>query len=636
MRQSDNESASTAAQLGAVRLLVRRATGHSALYVVTGASTLLIGLVSVAVLTRFLSPAEFGDLAVLLVTASILTLLYNLVTLQGTFAWAFGALADDDVPEEVASRPGATDRRRALGTGFLLTLGVAAAGSGVIALESDSLADWLLDDARRGGLIIWASLSAAGTALWRLAANSIRLERRPGRFLVAAVSLHLLQLVAMVAFVAAGGGIEGAVTGLAIGSFAGLAIAIVLVRRSVRLAASTADVAGILSRGRALVPVVLAFNVIQLGDLVLLSRYAPAFDVGLYRVASRAGAVLAYWTSAFHMAWGPMRRDPLHLAAERERSAEHVGAITATYFIVSTTWMLLALTILADEVVRVAPESYSKAAGLIPLIAGGFALHGLYVLLYRTQRFAGKRTWFIGLAQLGAAVFVVAALALIPPFHAYGAAVAVICAWLLPITVLWVRGHWSDARVSYDYGAAARSVVVAIALGVPLMMFRPSSAAIELALDLAVIGVYPLILVRLGVLPGRLRATLRVGGDHAGGTRDESEAAMLHQLFARRLTEGEVAADVGVSTAEIRRRVVASLRRSSGIGSPGPLDDRIGAWLLDRGAFADRDHLAQELMEEGVEPLELDRLAVALRAQKRIWRRSQGCRGAVDNEPVHD
>ena len=65
------------------------------------ASTYLIGalisfglaLISIIVVTRFLSPAEFGELALLIVFAAFLTVFYNVGILQGTFSWVLGSPA---------------------------------------------------------------------------------------------------------------------------------------------------------------------------------------------------------------------------------------------------------------------------------------------------------------------------------------------------------------------------------------------------------------------------------------------------------------------------------------------------------------------------------------------------------------
>ena len=74
-------------------------------------STYLIGalisfglaLISIIVVTRFLSPSEFGELALLIVFAAFLTVFYNVGILQGTFSWVFGSAGEEEVEEDEPS-----------------------------------------------------------------------------------------------------------------------------------------------------------------------------------------------------------------------------------------------------------------------------------------------------------------------------------------------------------------------------------------------------------------------------------------------------------------------------------------------------------------------------------------------------
>src|SRR5580658_9255430 len=68
-------------------LMGGRFTRDTSIYI---AGMLAVGpfsLVSVAVLTRLMVPAAYGELAVLMVLASYLTMLYNTGSLHGTFMW---------------------------------------------------------------------------------------------------------------------------------------------------------------------------------------------------------------------------------------------------------------------------------------------------------------------------------------------------------------------------------------------------------------------------------------------------------------------------------------------------------------------------------------------------------------------
>ena len=93
-------------------------------------TSIVSGLLSVAILTRYLAPNQFGNLAVLLVCSSILTLVYNAGSLQGTFSWVFGAGGEEGEVADDSARAYAPDRRRALGTGFVITAAAGAMGRG--------------------------------------------------------------------------------------------------------------------------------------------------------------------------------------------------------------------------------------------------------------------------------------------------------------------------------------------------------------------------------------------------------------------------------------------------------------------------------------------------------------------------
>lgn len=607
--------------MSAFRLLARRAGAHSGVYVATGVATLLLGLASVAALTRLLSPAEFGRLAILLVASSILSMLFNLVTLQGTLSWAYGAVAGDDDEPATGDSTNALDPLRALATGVAMTIAVAGLGCLAVALLAPTLADWLLGRRSDASAVVWTAAAAAGNSLWRLVTNAVRVERRPGAYFVGSVALHASQLAGMVLALTFGGGVSDAVTGLAVGTFSGLVVAVVLARRSLRFAFSVSDARAIVRRGRTLVPVVLSFNVIQLGDVLVLSRFAPTSDVGLYRVASRIGASVSYWTSAFHMGWGPLRKDPLHAAAERELSLPGVAATMASYFVLSTTWALLALTLLANELVRIASPSYDDAAPLIPLTAAGFALHGLFVLVYRTQQFPTRRTWFVRLAVLAAISFIGLSLVLVPSFDAYGVTAAAICSWSLVTVLMWAVGHRSAVQVPYQYGRIGKGVAVAATLGAIALVCGTVAGPVEPLADLMAVALYPALLLRLEVLTVDELPLGSLRGPRASLPEGGADDELLRRLLVEGETPARVAGVMGLHEAEVRRRVVTTLRRKTGSSDSSDLDERIGEWLLGGYAFAERERVAEALLRDGVDPLDLHRLSLALTNERRAWRR---------------
>jgi O-antigen/teichoic acid export membrane protein len=490
----------------ALSRLAGRVGGHTAIYTLAAGVSALSGVFSLALFTRYLGPADFGQLAVLLVTASLLTLVYNAGTLQGTMAVAFGRSADDDaeVDEEAASAVGG-DRGRALATGLCMTLAFGMLATGLVAAVAEPAANALLGSAAAGSSLVLAASAAACAAVWRLAANVLRLERRPAAFLSVSAAQHVLGVVLALPFLAAGLGVRGAVAGLALGNGVAALLAVALIRPLLRAAVSWRDATRIVRAGRAMVPVVVSFHTMQLADVLLLSRFVVSADVGLYRAANRIGSLTSYWTTSFMMAWGALRHDPVHAAADEERGAEAVARYLTTYFWFVTLGVILALAVFAEEILAIVAPGFSAAAPLVPFTAAGFAWHGLYVMSYRIATFPGKRTWFIAFAMVNAMVFVLASLVLIPVFGAYGASVSIMCGWSVGTVVLCVKDARQRAELPYDPRRLVAGLVLALAcLGLDKHITGSmSSVTLEATVDALTLVSFAALLIATRLVPLR-------------------------------------------------------------------------------------------------------------------------------------
>src|SRR4051794_6117404 len=98
----------------------------------------VFGILSIAVLTRLLSLAEFGRLALLLFFAAMLTLFYNAPSLQGTLMRVFGA-GDDESGEIEDDEALASDKRKALTTGLTVTVATVLVGTAVVAASAGTI-----------------------------------------------------------------------------------------------------------------------------------------------------------------------------------------------------------------------------------------------------------------------------------------------------------------------------------------------------------------------------------------------------------------------------------------------------------------------------------------------------------------
>jgi O-antigen/teichoic acid export membrane protein len=618
------EAARAPARHSPLTLMGGRVTRDTAIYVL---GTLVVGpfsIVSVVVLTRLLTPADYGELAVLFVAAGALTTLYNVGSLHGTFMWVYGASEgegdDVDSDSSITSTP-----RRAMGTGVVMTLVIVSLGTGVICLLAPTIAHRLFAAVHPAPAAVrWAAVSAASGSLWRLTVNVFRMERRAVSFGMFNALRPLFVVAGSVPLVAAGFGVDGALAGTAIGSLVAAAVCVAIAHRSYALAFSASDAREIARRGAVVVLPVLCLYVVHNGDIVILSHFTSAHELGVYRVASRLAVVPSYFASAFLMAWSPLERSVLFTAAYRHNGEQRTRAAMLTYYLVAGLTIVLALDVAANGLVLLAGPGYRLAAPLIPLLSLSFVGYGAFIVLVRIYRLPQRHVlWYSLSAMLAAALDVGASAIVIPLLGAYGTAIAELIG-LGAGSLLWLVVVRRVERVAAPIDARRLAGVGAILLilaSIQLVGTQLWPAGRMEVLTLMVV-LYVALLLGLRVVPRtHLRPLLRLA-KHAvvgriGGHDPISQLAELapakRALLAALLRDHAplaiVAERAGCSERELLGEFVALLRELSGGGSPHErLDFEIGAYLLSEEPEAHRDLVARRLVDEGVDPIELLRL----------------------------
>jgi O-antigen/teichoic acid export membrane protein len=601
-------------------LMGGRFTRDTSIYV---AGMLAVGpfsLISVAVLTRLMLPAAYGELALLMVFASYLTMLYNTGSLHGTFMWVYGASEGEgdevDSDTTITSTP-----RRALGTGVVLTLMIVTAGTAVCWAIAPVVAQLLLLHGHGAMLVRWAAASAAAGSLWRLTVNVLRMERRPGRYAIFNALRPLFVVSGSVPLVALGFGIEGALVGTALGTLVATAAAMAMSWRSYAFAFNWGDARQILRRGSMVVVPVLALFVVHSADVVLLSHFAPAKAVGVYRVASRFAAVPSYFASAFLLAWSPLEKSVLFQATYRHVGEARVRGAILTYYMLAAMTIVVLLDVTGDGLVLLAGPAYRSAAPLIPLIGVAFVCYGLFIVLARALKVERRRMLLYGTAAVVALVVEIAvSIFTIPRLGAYGVPVAMIVG-LLTSCLLWVvAARWLvstplEFQLRPLAGLAGAVALAALVQAVGLTLW-PAGRPLVLALTLAS---YLVALVQFGALPRRhirpLGRLVRAAVRQRIGSRDPMlglsrldapERGLLVAIERDKVPTAVLAERLGRPAEQLRGEYTAILRKLIGAGTATPeLDERLGGYLLSREPEAQRDRMAHEVIEDGVDSFEL-------------------------------
>jgi O-antigen/teichoic acid export membrane protein len=594
-----------------------------------------LGLLSTVVLAYFLSLNQYGHYALCAFVASIVAIVINAGSLQGTMMLVFGGGGDDDGDDDDAGQRWLDDvvqldRRRALTSMLMFTLTLAVALVVIVYMLSTPLTHLLLGRGASHLLIVLAAGAGGLNAVWRYMVNVLRMERRIGGYCLHRLLRPVTVVIAMPVLMVTVGGIRGALLALSGGTLIGLSLLFATTWRSYRLAAHPRDVAWALRSGAPYVPVNLGVGFVHTAGVYLLSGYRGAADVGRFSIASGAAAANNHYVSGLLTSFSPTRRTTIFRAVQREEEP-HLRRQVVTTFVTTSMVVGVILALLADELIQVLPAAYHSAASVIPFALLGWTAYGVYMVIYRMTERPHKRVVYVGASVLSVGLYIGFSAWLAPQAGAIGQALAMCLTYTVTATIMVFVSQGGEEPLQLDAprliaAAALAGGVVLGARGLTTLM--PS---LRLAIDLLGITVYVSLVVGLRIVPAPLVASVigiarGVLGERrmVRSVREQidqlpPEHSRLLKSLGRGATPAALAASLGMSEQELELRAVAALRELNGLGGPRASDIRLGAYLLSPLSRAERDVLVRRL-EEHVDPAEIDLLESSLRLVRRALR----------------
>lgn len=618
--------------------------------------------ISTIVIANFSEPAEFGQLGLLMFFSGLLTLLFTLASKQGTLKRTFGGDDDDDdedEDEEVSISP-----QRSFGTGIATITLVATLGTGLSILFADQISEVLLSGADQS-LIIWAAVAGGTGAVYRVTSIAIWIERRPYPYIAVESAKPVFMLAVIIPLLIAGYGIEGAIAGQAIGTGLATLFSLVVLKGSWTPCFDPAEAVAIYRKGAIRIPLVLSMWVVSYADIFILSRFVSDAELGTYHLASRAAFLVAILPGGYRKALRPLQKTPMFRAVEDEYGVGTARGTQFGYFAFMTAGTLLATTVMATALVRVAPSSYADAAPLIPLLAGGLVAPTVYRMMNKSVKYADKRIPFIIGAVVAMFLFVGLALLLIPIYGDKGAPLAMIGAFVPPTAFIFIRSQRGRSPLHVPWRSIILSSVLAVAVAFAHGQIDPGGLVLQVLAGVAAIVLWLVLCLLAGAVPRAHRAPLIaiVRGLTRRGQTFEAAAglealtprerkvlrrAVLKRMPPKRAAEpltrrhaGSMGGRLGrADHADASAAIVILLRRAAvGGGAPGlphgyeeegrpKRDSRIGEFLFCKGSPAERDKLGKKLINDGVaDPFDLHTLEAVIgslrKARKPIWRGSR-------------
>ena len=429
---------------------------HSAVYGLGDAATSVVSLLLLPVFTRYLSPADYGILQLLLATEAVLK-----TAARCGLASAFMRLYYD-------AGGGAAHRERLTGTVFLLQLAIAAPLTGAGLAAAPWLAQHLLNTPAHGGLLRLVLIKTFAVTFYFIPFQHLRARNRSRDFAALTFSRSAATLLLRIVFVVL---LERGIAGVVAADLIVTAVFTIVLAGvagpRIRPGFSRPLGREALRLGLPQIPNHAAQQVIAFGDRYLLALLATAPDVGVYGVGAGVGATLKLVTNAVQTAWGPFV-----LQTMTEPDARQVFRRITPYVFSVFVLFGLGLSAAGPDLVRLmAAEAFHPGAQVVPFVAAGAVLLGLNQLASIGLGIR-KRPQLSALAAAGGAAASLCANALLIPrlgFVGAGVAYVVACAVFTgvsigfsercyPIPQAWTRlAHVAAAGVAC-YGIVAAAV----------------------------------------------------------------------------------------------------------------------------------------------------------------------------------
>jgi O-antigen/teichoic acid export membrane protein len=439
------------------------------------------------IFTRILSPEEFGQIGILTTVAAVIGVLVSF----GLETTIFRGYGQAERNSEEAQRFLNTVGGFALLAPTVLALAFCFIGAPALAGPLGISVDALR----------LASLGAAWTASATVVPLAIlRSQERLSQYL-SVTGVQLVATVALTFLLVAG--LELAVTGwmlaYALSSFALLVSGLVILNFPWSLTFELGALRTALMFGVPLIPHALSHWGLSVSDRAILGAFVPTQEVGTYYVAY----LLCLPVSLAAVATGQATQ-PIFAEADasniRQREIRRIVASQAVLIVLIATAVAL---VGPPLIAQLLPGDYAHAATLVPWLALGTALYGLYVMPINAIILVAGRTHHLWLISAAAAAANISLnLVLVPSIGTLAAAFNTTIGYgvLLTGVLLYMR-RACDPPVPYDAGR--------IGVGV-LVIGLPSIAAAALTDHESLVGLAVRVTVILGtaamLLAGPFRA----------------------------------------------------------------------------------------------------------------------------------
>lgn len=449
----------------------------AAVYGVSNMLGQLIGFLLLPLYTRFLSPADYGIVAMLTMVMMLFGPLANLGMTNAVFR-RFNQAKDP------------LTCRMVLGTGLVSVI------FGSLALMAASLpfSGWIaanfVGDPGATFLVVVCLLSATFNTIGQVPNVTLRALRRVKTAAGLNVVRVLVSIGTTVLFVAVlQMGVKGWVYGILAADAVLLVLAIAATWGMYDLRFSRDTWRSMISYGLPFVPH--RIQAIAMGSFsqYMVKEMLGLSEAGIYEIAAKFALPVGLAVNAIQEAWIPFKFQ-MHA---QETDARPFFRSVFTYYFAAVTYLWVGVSLWGFDVVRLmTPPGFHGAAMLVPLLALLRVCGGVYFMLGTGMELTDRTSSYPLVSLAGLVTVVISAFVLIGPLGVVGAALAnVLSIWAMTVMIYTMAQR--RFAISYDWptiGCFALLSTGCVLLGYAV---QPAMLWVRLAVYLVISLAYPLV-----------------------------------------------------------------------------------------------------------------------------------------------
>ena len=458
---------------------LKRLASQSLVYTAGDTLNRAIAFLLIPLYTAYLTPADYGILAITSTIASVLSILY-LQSLESALARFHYDFSDDK------------SRREYYGTIWILMVGFALPVSLLLEWSGTSLASLVFEDVPYIPyirLVVWTTFVTNCSFL--LIRAVLRVQERPAAFVTLNILSFLVNTGLIIYFVVAKEqGALGNLRGRFWGSFMLALPVIIIYLKGATLRWSWPQARASLRFALPLVPHLLSLWILNLSDRVVLQEFVALDDVGIYNLGYQFAAILQLVAFSAMNAWSPF----FYKTAD-EPGASTILSRFSTYYWLVVVMLGTGLAVLARDVLvlMASRPAYHLAYRVVPWVALGFLMRAFY-FVFVTTLYHTKQTKTLPLVTVAAGVTNVGLnLIFVPKYGYMAAAVNTFIAYGLQATVMYFLAQRAY-RMPYEYARVLRMIAVGIATFALASAIPVGAGWTGLAVRLGILLTYPFLL----------------------------------------------------------------------------------------------------------------------------------------------